>query len=84
MDRIQVLWPLSHVTNGMEGLLKCPLPIVRCLLMVLQVDETKGHDVDRGRLYYRVQTQCKPGVPVLWLSTLPIGGEVGGRANGGI
>ena len=48
-----------------------------------QVDETKGHVMWIGpRLYYRVQTDSVSGVPVLWLSMLPIGGEYIGGANG--
>lgn len=45
------------------------------------VDETKGHVMWIGpRLYYRVQTDSVSGVPVLWLSMLPIGGEfIGGQ-----
>ena len=50
-----------------------------------QVDETKGHVMWIGpRLYYRVQTDSVSGVPVLWLSMLPIGGEYIGGANGGM
>lgn len=49
------------------------------------VDETKGHVMWIGpRLYYRVQTDSVSGVPVLWLSMLPIGGEFIGGANGGM
>lgn len=49
------------------------------------VDETKGHVMWIGpRLYYRVQTDSVSGVPVLWLSMLPIGGEFVGGANGGM
>lgn len=33
------------------------------------------------RLYYRVQTDSVSGVPILWLSMLPIGGEFIGGAN---
>lgn len=45
------------------------------------VDETKGHVMWIGpRLYYRVQTDSVSGVPVLWLSMLPIGGEFIGGA----
>ena len=37
------------------------------------VDETKGHVMWIGpRLYYRVQTDSVSGVPILWLSMLPI------------
>ena len=35
-------------------------------------------------MYYRVQTDSVSGVPVLWLSMLPIGGEFIGGANGGM
>ena len=49
------------------------------------VDETKGHVMWIGpRLYYRVQTDSVSGVPILWLSMLPIGGEFIGGANGGM
>ena len=41
--------------------------------------------MDRGHvLYYRVQTDSVSGLPVLWLSMLPIGGEFIGGANGGM
>lgn len=49
------------------------------------VDETKGHVMWIGpRLYYRVQADSVSGVPILWLSMLPIGGEFIGGANGGM
>lgn len=49
------------------------------------VDETKGHVMWIGpRLYYRVQTDSVSGVPVLWMSMMPIGGEFVGGANGGM
>ena len=49
------------------------------------LDETKGHVMHISpRLYYRVQTDSVSGLPVLWMSQLPIGGHYIGSANGGM
>ena len=40
------------------------------------VDETKGHIMFWGpRLYFLVKNDAQAGYPVLWMSTLPIGGH---------
>lgn len=40
------------------------------------VDESKGHVVFWGpRLYYLVKNDAQAGYPILWMSTLPIGGH---------
>lgn len=49
------------------------------------LDETKGHVMHISpRLYFRVQTDSVTGLPVLWMSQLPIGGKYIGGANGGM
>lgn len=49
------------------------------------LDETKGHVMFISpRLYYLVQTDSVTGIPYLWLSMLPIGGNYIGGANGGM
>lgn len=49
------------------------------------LDETKGHVMHISpRLYYRVQTDSVSGLPVLWMSQLPIGGHYIGNAHGGM
>lgn len=49
------------------------------------LDETKGHVMFISpRLYYLVQTDSITGIPYLWLSMLPIGGNYIGGANGGM
>lgn len=40
------------------------------------LDETKGHIMVKfPRLYYRVQTDSVSGIPILWMSQIPIGGK---------
>lgn len=49
------------------------------------LDETKGHVMQISpRLYFRVQTDSVSGLPVLWMSQVPIGGRYIGTANGGM
>lgn len=49
------------------------------------LDESKGHIMHISpRLYYRVQTDSVSGLPVLWMSQLPIGGHYIGNAHGGM
>lgn len=49
------------------------------------LDESKGHVMFISpRLYYRVQTDSVTGLPVLWMSQLPIGGHYIGNAHGGM
>ena len=49
------------------------------------LDETKGHVMHISpRLYYRVQTDSVSGIPILWMSQVPIGGRYIGTANGGM
>ena len=49
------------------------------------LDESKGHVMFISpRLYFRVQTDSVTGIPVLWMSQLPIGGHYIGNAHGGM
>lgn len=49
------------------------------------LDESKGHVMFISpRLYYLVQTDSITGIPYLWMSMLPIGGNYIGGANGGL
>ncbi len=49
------------------------------------LDESKGHVMHISpRLYFRVQTDSVTGLPVLWMSQLPIGGHYIGNAHGGM
>ena len=49
------------------------------------LDETKGHVVwIAPNLYYRVEEDSQTGVPVLWMSMIPIGGHRIGNDNGWI
>lgn len=49
------------------------------------LDESKGHVMFISpRLYFRVQTDSVSGIPVLWMSQIPIGGHYIGNAHGGM
>lgn len=49
------------------------------------LDESKGHVmVISPRLYFRVQEDTVTGIPTLWLSMLPIGGNYIGTADNGM
>lgn len=48
------------------------------------LDETKGNIIHISpRLYFRVQSDSVTGIPILWMSQVPIGGQYIGTANGG-
>jgi hypothetical protein len=50
-----------------------------------RLDEGEGNVMFISpRLYYRVQTDSVTGLPVLWMSQLPIGGHYIGNAHGGL